>query len=278
MIPGKPDQKEQSVASEDSARWTLEEAIRQLCPSQIVSDYDTITAAMDRAGVKPSVLLGLRRAIEHPDPDIRSDSRMNAEYERARKALLQDFRSRLIRNEVKLAGVQTAPERLTMPTAIPGSWAADFRFDFEAGIIHCDEHRWVAVTASLGSSKAEEVGAEQSSQPPEPVVIRADQVAILDDETILALLEEHARRVVEGPDAKLIAPGKISLMPIIQRKMRQRAEQKELLATLASEAAWLAEWIKTRASSHQVPTEGAIKNALRKDYSLLSAQSKDMKP
>lgn len=278
MILGKPDWKERSVAREERGGWNLEEAMRRLCPRKLIDDFETISAAMDRAGMEPSFLLRLPRAIDHPDPNIRRESHMNIEYERARKALHQDFKSRLIRGDVKLLGVQTAPERLTKPTAIPGSWAADFVFDIDAGSIRCDKHRWVAVKAWLGSPEAEEVGAEQPSQGPEPVVIRAEQVATLDDETILALLEEHAKRVFESPDAKLIAPGKISLMPIILRKMRYRAEQKQLLPNLASEAAWLANWIETKVSSHQVPTEGAIKNALRKDYALFSAQSKNMKP
>ena len=266
------------MASEDAASWTLDEAMRRWCPPQLVNDYDTISAAMTRAGVKPLLIYGLPGAAEHPDPIIRNASRMNTEYERAEKALHQDFRSRLIRGDLKLAGVQTAPDRQTMPTAIPGSWAADFVFDFDAGSIRCDKYRWVAVSVYLGSSEAKEHAAEQPLKQPELPVIRADRVATLDDETILALLEEHAKRVVEGPDAKLVAPGKISLMPIIQRKMRHRAEQKEMLQSLAVESAWLAKWITTKVSSHQVPTESTIKNVLRKDYSLLSARSKDMKP
>lgn len=252
------------MASEDTVGWTLEEALRRWCPPQLVSDYDTISAAMMRAGVKPSFLYGLSGAAEHSDPFIRDASRMNAEYERARNALHQDFRSRLIQGEMKLTGVQTKPGRCTTVATIPGSWAADFNFDFASGTIRCAEYRWVAVTASLGSPAAQ--GAEQAPQLPEPVIIWADQVATLDDETVLALLEEHARRVVESPDARLIAPGKISLMPIILRKMLHRAQTGATRGTLAAEASELAEWIATKVSSHQVPSAGAIENALRNDY------------
>ncbi|WP_431266967.1 hypothetical protein [Dankookia sp. P2] len=56
---------------------------------------------------------------------------------------------------------------------------------------------------------------------------------------MLALLETHAERVIRSPDAKLIAPGKISLMPLVRGKMRHRAEVEELLPTLKEESAAL---------------------------------------
>ncbi len=87
------------------------------------------------------------------------------------------------------------------------------------------------------------------------------------------MLEDHARRVVEGPDAKLIAPGKISLMPIIKRKMLYRAEQGETRETLAAECRELADWIATKVPSHQVPAADTIENVLRNDYRPLKPRS-----
>ena len=106
--------------------------------------------------------------------------------------------------------------------------------------------------------------------------LRPEDVPALSDDTILALLEEHARRVVEGPDAKFVAPGKVSVMPLVKRKMEYRAGKGELLPDLAGEAAWLEAWIKESAPSHHTPTAGAIENSLRAVYRGLAPRSKAM--
>lgn len=100
----------------------------------------------------------------------------------------------------------------------------------------------------------------------------------LDDETVLALLEENARRVAAKPDTQLFPPGKISLMPLIRRRMEFRAGAGELLPSLAGEAAALKAWIASKVPSHQVPSAKAIENGLRSDYAALRARSKPMIP
>ncbi len=84
---------------------------------------------------------------------------------------------------------------------------------------------------------------------------------------------------MENADARLLAATtiKASMMPIIRRKMQHRASTGELLETLADEGAELCRWIEAKVPSHQVPTPGAIENALRREYRDLKAQSKPMK-
>ena len=71
-----------------------------------------------------------------------------------------------------------------------------------------------------------------------PAMTRLDKtmIAAMDDEAILELLEEHAKRVIAGPGAKLIAPGRVSFLPIIKRKMMHCAEHGELLPAKTDEA------------------------------------------
>lgn len=192
------------------------------------------------------------------------------------KGILLDFRERVQRGQIHLRGVQTEPERQLTESRIPGQWAADYSFDVLAGTIQVGEFRYVSVVVLLGPADAEAPAAPAASTA--RAALRAEDVAALDDDTILALLEEHAKRVVKSPDAKLIEPGKISVMPIVRRRMLRRAETGELALTLADEARELAAWIATKVPSHQVPTAGRIENALRHDYWRLKPQSNGTKP
>ncbi|MFC7478426.1 hypothetical protein ACFQS7_29155 [Dankookia sp. GCM10030260] len=183
--------------------------------------------------------------------------------------LARDMIRRIERGEVYLQGVQMQPERRTEREPIPSTWAADFNFDLKAGTLTIAGSRYVALTCSLDQAEAScatQPRAEPSLITPSQRIIRPEDVADLDDETILVLLEEHARRVVEGPDAKLIAPGKVSLMPLIKRKMEHRAATGKLLPDLTGEAKWLADWIAEKAPSHHCPTAGSIENSLRSRY------------
>jgi hypothetical protein len=103
--------------------------------------------------------------------------------------------------------------------------------------------------------------------------ITAANVRDLTDNEVLVLLEDHARRVIEGPDAPLIAPGKISLLPIIRGKMQHRAERGELLPTLSAESRWLADWIASKLAWHQLPTSLTIGRALGGEYAVLKTRS-----
>jgi hypothetical protein len=256
-------------------RWSdpvLIEAVRQ-AEAPFASDSLMAHGRFDLGG-------GASRTSPDDDEDDDEDDaeharrRLSAAWERLR----QDFRDRIQRGEIHLQGVQTAPERQSHPAPLNGLWAAEFSFDFPAGrIVVGPTHplRYAAVVAS----RTPFTSSDAVPQPSEAALsITPATVASLDDETILALLEEHAARVIATEDAKLIAPGKISLMPIIRRKMLHRAEQGEICLTLADEAKALAAWIETKVMSHQVPTVGRIENVLRGEYRLLRPQSKGTKP
>jgi hypothetical protein len=217
-----------------------------------------------------------RRPSEpEPEPEPEIDGSSIALFKMARDRLERDFRNCLIRGAFFLQGIQTRPERTTEPRPIPGAWAGDCRFYFDRDHLWVDKFLFVAVTAFQTLPTACATAA--SGQRPIPVITRGN-VRNLTDEEVLLLLEEHARRVVESSDAKLITPGKISLMPIIRRRMLYRAERGMTRETLEAEAAELEEWIATKVPSHQVPKASTIENVLRSEYRPLKARSKSMIP
>jgi hypothetical protein len=184
--------------------------------------------------------------------------------------LIEDFQSRIQNGEIFLTGVQIYPDPQELRRPIPGCWASEFAFDFFKHMVNIGSRfRYVAVRGS--------------TVPPAPCVpspdveVTPEMVRGLSDDTILELLEEHAKRVVEN-DAKLIAPGKISLIPILRRKMLRRAATKDLEPTLAAEMNSLAAWISSKIKSHPVPTTKSLENALRRDYRACKTQSKGIKP
>ncbi|MFT8247270.1 hypothetical protein [Roseomonas sp. BN140053] len=227
------------------------------------------------------------RAADHPTLGAAGDGRAQlgpTEYQRMRTALgsfwwdlRRDLKRRIERGEVYVQGVQTRPDLRTEPEPIPSVWATDFDFDFEAGSLTVARYRFIAVTCSLKPptqrALAPPIAEYRVGGPGRLAVLHPEDVAALEDDTILALLEEHARRVVDSPDAKLFPPGKISLLPLIRRKMLARAAAGETQPSLASEMTWLAEWIALKAPSHQVPTAATLENVLRNDYRALSARS-----
>jgi hypothetical protein len=188
------------------------------------------------------------------------------------EALEREFRPRLVAGEFQLAGVQMRPERCVDRVVIPGVWAADMKFDFCNNSLRIGDLRYVAVQATRGPAPDLGLTAQSAVHrilPP----ITEESVRDLGDDEVLLLLEEHARRVIEGPDGRLIAPGKISLLPIIRGKMRHRANRGELLLTLSAEALWLANWIASKVTLHQTPTASTIAKVLSSEYGTLKARS-----
>lgn len=216
----------------------------------------------------------LGRASNRGDPmplGNHSYESLREALDNAWKGILLDFRERVQRGQIHLRGVQTEPERQLTDSWIPGQWAADYSFDVLAGTIQVGEYRYVDVVVSPGPAE----GAAPAPQGP-PVArtaLRAEDVTDLDDDAILALLEEHARRVIARPGAKLM-PGKISLLPIVRGKMRHRAEHGELLPTLKAESIALESWIASKVVLHQVPTAATIRKVLNGEYRQLLARSK----
>lgn len=232
--------------------------------------------------------VGELRSFEHPHLGAAgghpsSERNLGPNYQLLRQrlqhgwdALARDLKRRFGRKEVYLQGVQTRPELRTVHESIPSTWAPDVHFCPQEGTLTVDKYRYISVICSL--------------DPPEPVATVPEpapllqtltnrplgpaDIPALDDETILALLEEHARRAIAGPDAKLIAPGKISLIPIIKRKMEDRAAHRELLPKLADEAEVLFDWICSKVEHYAVPSASTIAKVLGKTYAVLLARSK----
>lgn len=192
----------------------------------------------------------------------------------AYRALERAFVEKVVCGEIYLRGVLTRPELTIHPVDIPNAWVSDGSLDFVSGKFSISDRRYVAVIASRiapevspppGCAAQRDVRGEVQGP------ITAANVRALSDDEVLTLLEDHARRVVESANAKLIAPGKISLMPVILRKMRRRFETSELEGTLAAESEYLANWIHEKVPSHQAPGAKSIRNALRTHYRDLKA-------
>jgi hypothetical protein len=186
--------------------------------------------------------------------------------------LIEDFQRRIRVGEIYLSGVQVAPERQETIGPIPGVWAVDLEFDFFRDVVTIGmTRRYVAVTASRSAP----VSAPQAEPLAAPkVTCTPDIVPELDDETILALLEENAKRVIADPTAKLHPPGRLSVMPLIQGKMRHRAAHGELLSGIGAESKWLHKWASSRISLHSVPSAPTVERVLGKEYEVLQARSK----
>ena len=184
------------------------------------------------------------------------------------RRLEADFR-RLLTSGVVVTGVQTRPQPLSGRQTIEAAWAADGDLDLEGNAIGVAGARFADVRISDIAPHRGVVEAPRASEMP---LITSENVRELGDDEVLILLEDHARRVVER-DGPMMAPGKISLMPIVKGKMVHRAEHGQLLEKLSYEAEWLAEWIASKVVLHQVPTAATIRKVLASDYAMLKARS-----
>jgi hypothetical protein len=204
-------------------------------------------------------------------------------FEEAERKLLDDFRRRIERGEVALRGFQTRPAPLTTTTLIPGCWATDFVFDLKVDAIDFHDQRYVGVRAFDGaaqdtSSDGSGVGAAAAG--PFQLdrlgryVIEPQHVASLSDETVLTLLEDHARRVVEEEAGPLLLPSKISFAPILLRQMRWRAGRGEGVRPLQAECVALVAWLRSKVPSHQTPTPKSMTDAMRSEYRRLHPEMK----
>lgn len=264
------------MAIEGSDKWLrIDQALRQFCDPELVAavrsaegNYSEITL---RVFGHPN--LGGARA-PRPGDNLTGSStsqRHHAEYMFAWNAMMADFRNKLVQEDLFLLGVSVLPTRDTTFSLIPGVWAADYEIDFETEVVSVGANRYLAVRCTPVRPML--AVNSPSNAPAESPRRTAAGIGELTDEEILELLEEHARRVIAGPDSKLIAPGKISMMPLIAGKLRHRAERGELLATQAAEMLWLYNWVKSKVDLHYVPKPGAIKRVLGKQYEALKVRS-----
>lgn len=258
----------------------MTEALKQWCDPQLISRVETEERSYSVHEMNSTSYFQLtpqsqRQAMPRHSWKVGADfSDLGAAW----RDLKRDFRERILRGQIFLEGVQTKPERRTRPEPIPSAWAGDFQFDFAAQAISVEGLRFGAVTCSLDPplemASDEPIAGTQAAAQPIDAALMPEDVPGLSDEAILALLEEHARRVIAGPDAPLIAPGRISLLPIIRRKMEYRAAHGQLESKLAEEADVLASWIASKVEHHQVPTAPTIAKVLGKAYAVLRTRSK----
>lgn len=286
----------------------LREAILEWCDPDLIADLYKAERRMTYSEHAPMrlALLADRSTLARPtrDPFFRSESGDYAAVREAWTQLLHDLRRRIERNDLYLEGVRLAPERQTTPEGISNTWAADMNFDVLNNTVSLGRLRFGALGVSTRipplhveppgvnagghlelSVIPQDAGSSLAAGVTPPFAVNADglykvdsdDVARLSDETILDLLEEHGRRVVGTPDAKLISPGKVSFLPIILRKMMHRAKHGELLPRLVDEGEYLAQWIASKIDHHHLPSGGTITKTLGKNYAVLKAQS-DLPP
>lgn len=252
----------------------LREAVRRWCDPKLLAAGEATLHQVTRwcsqlpRGYAPDWVGAENRAY-----NTQATAYFQQQHESAARALLLDFAQQIERGDINLAGVQVRPVPEHESSIIPGSWAAEFRFDWEVSAIDVLDRRYVSVRArhgECGGAPSATAAGQSGSGPP----MRIEDVASFDDDVILVVLEEHARLVVETPDAKLSAAVQYSLMPLIRRKLQHRARNGELLPGLGAEMAWLGAWIAEKAPSFHVPSAASIGNILRSDYRVLAAQTK----
>ncbi len=249
----------------------LDEALTEWSDGQLLANVVRAERPFSPESLKARgrLHLGGARAEHTPGRYVAADHMRteSALLDTAWRELVGEFSRKIDREQLFLYGVPGAAQGEAERELIPNAFAADLEFDFVVGSAHRGTRRWVSVRCTTGRLDArpnstDPVGSAQHE-------FRVEDLPALSDEMVLALLEEHARRVVESADAKLIAPGKISVMPIIRRKMEQRAASGEMLTRLAPECKFLERWIQDKVRSHQTPTAASIENALRSDYARL---------
>ena len=194
--------------------------------------------------------------------------------------LESDFRQSIEKGRIHLRGVQLAPDRRTECEIIPRGWAADFLFDFRKGTIKAGPVRFGAIECSQVPWISAMATVDPVAAPtPAPLstaawvkTLRPEDLPDLDDETVLALLNEHTDRVIKN-GSQLIGPGKVSLLPLILGKMKARAANGELEPKQADEFRWLAIWIREVAPEWHAYKASSIELKLSADYKRLKATS-----
>jgi hypothetical protein len=154
--------------------------------------------------------------------------------------------------------------------AIRGAFASEFGFNFHENTVRFKGRRYVNVTLSQTPSPWApfEIGSAAPTR-----ILTAINAEDLTTDQIVGVIEEHARRVIQDPEAKLMPPGKVSLIPLVRMKMQDRARRSELQSTLNGEAAWLAAWIAGKAEHWDTPKAKTIARSLGATYAMLKARS-----
>ena len=259
----------------DATNLSLHDALSHWCDKRrlsVVFEAEGYFSERELREHSPGYLGNPRSMVERETPlYTHRHARAREELAHAWNTLIEDFQKRVAARQIYLSGTQSRPIREDFRSPIPGLWATDFKFDFFKSTIEIGlKYRYVAVTGS----KTPLVAPPDRSVPAQSSVamIAADTVGGLSDDVLLALIEEHTKRVVESLDPYNVLPSRVSFMPLIRRKMEYRHSQGETLDMLEDEVKVLARWIGEVARSHQTPTLAAIRNAMRALYRELRAR------
>ena len=141
-------------------------------------------------------------------------------------------------------------------------------FDVVRNTIKVNAYRFGSITISTRPSPWQEL----LDAPTAPLrSIRVEDVQGLDSDVIVALINEHARRVVAKHGSEL--PGKISPGGIVLLKLQERAKEGPLLPTLAAEVEFLATWISQVAPSYHLPSPNRVARLIGPKYAELRPRS-----
>ena len=179
----------------------------------------------------------------------------------------RDFKMRIERGDISITGVPIEQGKSGARTPIDGAIVSTIEFEYMTGRTILNGRTFVALRVFEGHVAEDETRAP----PPGQWRLRVQDVAALDDDVILALLEEHADRCIASKDPHFIAQSKVSFMPLIVRKMEARHKDGQLAQTLMGEARALEQWIAAAARSYQTPKAASIKNHIQTRYAALKA-------
>ena len=179
--------------------------------------------------------------------------------------LERDFRKHLEQSALFLAAVPVTAELKSQHVPIDSVWAAELKFDWNANTLFFQKQKYVSIKVSR------QPFAEVLNTDAMPRQLNPEGVHLLTDDVILALLEEHAKRVIASKDPHFIALSKVSYMPLIVRKVAARHAAGEMLDTVIGEAKALEQWIRQAAPSYQTPKAASIKNHISSEYRRLTA-------
>jgi class 3 adenylate cyclase len=188
--------------------------------------------------------------------------------------LLAEFAQRLAKQDLHLVGTMR-PEAKTETEVIPGQWASEMIFYVTKNVVSVAGKRYVAVRARSGLAPDQLPAKPALSNRDKDgrIVLTSGEAAELADDTLLMLLEEHGRRVVENGAYPLVQPSRVSFGPILARRMEWRAGNNQLATTLSAECVALVDWLETKIKHHQTPTARGIEDPLRDLYRRLKAGS-----
>ncbi len=181
-----------------------------------------------------------------------------------------DFKERLKARELFIRAVPITNLVPAESISIPVAWVPVLRVSVAEEVIGVGDQLYGDILVSDHPWPAPRFAGTDADPPPAVTLV---DVPALSDEMVLMLLEEHAERVVRN-DSRMMDPRRISLTPIILRKLEHRAQRGEMLDGVHVEAQALHAWVKARLVSFQVPSPLSIENGIRAAYRHLNPRSK----